>query len=437
MNRHLRICAVLVTLMLAAAGCGSSRPGGGADAVPGVTADTIMIGSHQPLTGLASPGGNELAPAARAYFDYVNSQGGVHGRKIFFKYVDDAYNRGNSLSVVRELVEQDKVFAILDGFGTGPHEAVADYLNARRVPDLFPVSGCPCWNDPIKRPYTFGWEPDYRREGKILGTYVAKAFAGKRIAYFYQDDDFGRSGVAGLDSVLPGASVVARESYKPRYNDITRQMRAIAQAKADVIVAFSVPADTALLRLEQQRMHNSARVVASYAGSDPTTLSALLAATGPQSAVTGRGSPLIQGIITDAFLPPAADTANSWTALMKQIHNRYLPNRPLNLYAQAGIATAYLFVQALQRAGKSPTRQSLVAALERGGLPGPGLTPLAYRRTSHAGLTGVQIGVIKGDAIVLQGQPLITDDGSGPVTPYRAPQTKAPANGIPAPDTPS
>ncbi|MGW2556551.1 ABC transporter substrate-binding protein [Streptomyces sp. NPDC001635] len=434
MNRHMRTCAVLVALMLAAAGCSSSHPGDGAGAVPGVTADAITIGSHQPLTGLTAPGGSELAPAAKAYFDYVNSQGGVHGRKIFFEYVDDAYNPDNSLSVVRKLVEQDKVFAILDGYGTGPHQAVVDYLNARGVPDLFPVSGCPCWNDPTKWPYTFGWEPDYRREGKILGTYVAKAFAGKRIAYFYQDDGFGRSGVAGLDSVLPGTSVVARESYEPGYNDITPQMRAIAQAKADVIIAFSVAADTALLRLAQQRMHNSARVVASYAGSDPATLSSLLAPTGPRSAVTGRDNPLIQGIITDVFLPSASDTANSWTALMKRIHDRYLPTRPLNRYAQVGIATAYLFVQALQRAGKNPTRQSLVAALERGGLPGPGLTPLAYSRTSHAGFTGVQIGMIKGNDIVLQGQPLVTDDGNGPVAPYRAPQTKAPANGIPAPD---
>lgn len=142
----------------------------------------------------------------------------------------------------------------------------------------------------------------------------------------------------------------------------------------------------------------------------------------------------MQGIITDTFLTPADDTSDSWMKLGETVRSRYLPAQPLNRYTETGIATAYLFVQALQRAGRDLTRQSLVAALEQGGLsPGPGLTPLDYSHTSHAGFTGTQIGVIQGSTVALQGQPLITDNGNGPVIPYAAPKTSPPPDGIPTP----
>ncbi|WP_406410820.1 ABC transporter substrate-binding protein [Streptomyces sp. NBC_01614] len=427
MARRSWLACALAFLLVAAAAC--SRPSD-ESATPGVTDTTVTIGSHQPLTGPVAPGFGRVAPAAKAYFDHVNANGGVHGRKIIFTYRDDAYRPNNTMKVVRRLVEQDKVFSILLGAGTGPHQAVIDYLNSHQVPDIAPNTGCACLDNPTELPYVFGWY-SFLRDGKILGDYIKQAFPGKRVAYFYQNDEMGKSGVEGLDKSIPPSSVVARESYLPGETTLTAQMQAIDRAKADVIVSFSLTNYNALLRLAQHRLGNTAQLVTSSIGSDPTALSSLLAAA---TGGSDTAHPLIQGIITNTWLVPVTETSNSWIALAKMIRDRYLPSWRLDRYTEMGVAAAYLFVEALQRAGRDLTRQSLVAALEKGGLSANfGLTPLEYNPTSHAGYAGSQIGVIKGNAIVLRGKPMITDDGAGPVVPYTAPPPRPPANGIPPP----
>ncbi|MFJ9822568.1 ABC transporter substrate-binding protein [Streptomyces sp. NPDC101151] len=428
LSRCLRVVCVLTALTMLGTACSAGED----ETTPGVTATTVTIGSHQALTGPAATG-SSVAPAAKAYFDYVNDHGGVNGRKIIFDYRDDAYVPANALTVVRKLVEKDKVFAVFGGFGTSAHQAVAGYLNAHKVPDLFPISGCPCWNDPAKLPYTFGWHVDYIREGKILGTYVAKAFPAKRIAYFYQDDELGKSGVAGLDMVIPASRVVARGAYRFGYSAVTTAAQAIIRAKPDIIISFSLATYTALLRLAQKKAGDTSQLVVSQVGSDPTALATLLSPPDQPNA-PGQSNPLLQGIITDAQLPPVADTSNRWIALVKKIHDSYIPSQPMNRYTEMGVASAYTFVEALQRAGRNLTRQSLINALQRGGLSrGPGLTPLEYSPTSHAGYTGVQIGVIKDNGLVLQGWPMVTDDGRGAVKTYKAPPTRVPPGGIPSP----
>ena len=155
-----------------AAGAGSSSSAPLTASAPGITATTITIGSHQPLTGPAAPGYSEIAPASAAYFAYVNANGGVYGRTITYKYLDDAYNPTQTASVVRQLVLQDNVYSIFNGLGTPTHLAVESFLNAQKVPDVFIASGCDCWNQPATDPDTFGYQLDYIREGKILGQYV-------------------------------------------------------------------------------------------------------------------------------------------------------------------------------------------------------------------------------------------------------------------------
>ena len=118
--------------------------------------------------------------------------------------------------MVRQLVLQDNVYAIFDGLGTPTHLAVESFLNAQKVPDVFVASGCDCWNQPTTAPETFGWQLDYIREGKILGQYVAKHFAGKKIGYFYQDDEFGMDGVKGLDDEIPKSMVVSQADATSR-----------------------------------------------------------------------------------------------------------------------------------------------------------------------------------------------------------------------------
>lgn len=427
---HRALIAIMAALALSTAGCGS----GNDEPVPGVTDRTITIGSHHNLTGPGSPGDDLDALASRAYFDYVNDRGGVNGRQIIYIEKDVSNDPANAVTAVRDLVEEEEVFAIFNGSSTRIHQAVVGYLNANKVPDLFPDSGCPCWNDPARLPYTFGWQPDFRREGKILGSYATKNFPNKKIAYFYQDDGYGRSGVAGLDTVIPPSQVVTRQTYQRDYEDVTRQARAIVQAKADVIVAYSLPSYTALLLRAQEQLGSKTQLIVNSTSSDPATLSRFLAPSQPQNGGRKSAGALIEGIVTNTYLTPIADTSNSWVRLLKRIRDQYLPNEPVSRDMEKGVATAYSFVQALQQAGRNLTRESLVAAIERGGLsPGFGLTPLSYSRTDHGGYTGTQIATIRNGVLVPQGQPLVTDDADGPIVPYTRPQAPAPASGIPTP----
>jgi ABC-type branched-subunit amino acid transport system substrate-binding protein len=418
----------VAALMASACSSGGSK---GSNA-PGVTSTTVTIGSTQPLTGPAAPGYSEIAPAAQAYFNYVNDNGGVNGRKITLKYLDDAYNPTQTLTLTKQLVLQDKVFAVVGALGTPTHTKVVDYLNQQRVPDLFVASGCSCWDQPKQHPYTFGWQPDYVVEGKILGDYITKNYAGKKVAYFYQDDDFGRDGMKGLDTYLDKSLVVSRQPYQPGNTDVAAQVAAIARAKPDVVVLETIPAYTALFKLTALKLGFNPTMVVSNVGSDPITVSGLLENFAKQAGASVKGDQLIEGIVTDSYLPPIGDTSNSWVTLFKKVHDKYVPKLPFDGNVGYGMAYAYTFVQALQAAGKDPTRQKLVDALEKGGLAGPGLVPYRYSSSSHAGFTGVQVGTIKSGVITVSGTPMTTDDGTGPIAPYTTQPPAAPANGVPA-----
>src|SRR5579862_3488870 len=221
--RPVRLLATGAVFALAVAGCSSSSSGGtsggsgggSGSSAPGVTATSILIGSTQPLTGIAAPGYDEIAPASKAYFDYVNAHGGINGRQIKFTYLDDAYDPTQTVTKTHQLVEQDKIFAEFEGLGTPTHEQVVDFLNQQRVPDLFVASGCLCWNSPSTHPETFGWLPDYTREGKILGAYVKKNFAGEKIGIFAQGDDFGANGIKGFEDEIPASQIADIEKYSP------------------------------------------------------------------------------------------------------------------------------------------------------------------------------------------------------------------------------
>jgi ABC-type branched-subunit amino acid transport system substrate-binding protein len=438
MKRHNRLLAALAAVAVLATGACSGGDdgddGGGGDAT-GVTPTSVKIGSHYPLTGRAAPGYSEIGPAAKAFYDYVNDNGGVNGRKIDFVYQDDAYNPAQTVQVVRKLVLQDKVFAVVGGLGTPTHTKVVDFLNASKVPDLFVASGCVCWDDAEKHPYTYGWQSDYYREGKILGKYVAEKFTGKKIAYFYQDDDFGADGTRGMDQFVDPAQVVSRQPYQPGNTDIGPQVQAIARARADVVVSFSIPAYTALLKLATLKLGIDPQLVVTNVGSDPVTLSGLLEAYAGEGGSAVKGDDLIEGIISDDYLPSylgEEGRTNSWITLFRKVQEKYLPGTTFNRNTEYGMAQAYTFVQVLQRAGKNPTRESLMKALDAGDLAGPALTPFGYG-TSHAGVTGVRVVRITDGVPVADGPPQVTDDGTGPVTPYTEAPATAPADGIPVP----
>jgi branched-chain amino acid transport system substrate-binding protein len=418
----LGVASCLTAAALIASGCGSS---GSSSSSPGITKTSVLIGSHQPLTGPAAPGYSEIAPAAKAFFQYLNAQGGVNGRKINLIYKDDGYNPTNTVNVVKQLVLQNKVFAIWGGLGTPTHTKVVDFLNSEKVPDLFVSSGCPCWDDGTKHPYTFGWQPNYTIEGKILGQYIKQKFPGKKVGVFYQDDDFGQGGLAGLKEQL-GSQIVSAKPYQPTVTNVAPQITAIQKSGAQVLVDFTIPAFTALERLTSFKLGYKPQLVVSNVGIDPTTVGGLLKAFSKGKA----GTALIEGAITDAYLPPPTDTSNAWIQLFKKIHDQYDAKAPFDGNVEYGMASAYTFAQALKNAGKNPNRQDLVSAVEKGGFTGPGLVPFRYSKTEHGGFGGGQIATIKNGAIVTQGQAMTTDPGSGPITPSNMKPAQPGDNGV-------
>ena len=445
-SRTLRIAPVagLAAIAMLAAACGSSgssassssssnsKPGASA---PGITATSITIGSTQPLTGVAAPGYDEISPASDAYFKYVNAHGGIFGRKINYIVKNDQYNPSITSTMTRQLVLQDNVFADFDALGTPTHLAVAPFLNSEKIPDVFVASGCECWNAPTKWPETFGWQLDYIREGKILGNYIKQHFAGKKIGYFYQNDEFGLDGIKGLNYELPAKSIVAKEPYDSTNTAIGPQVAALKAAGAQVVVSFSVPAFTALLKLNSLALGFNPTLVVSDVGSDAITLAGLLQSFAAQSHKTVNGNQLTQGIITDGYLPALGTVAtNTWLQLFKKVHDQYISKLPFDGNVEYGMAVAYSFVQAMEKAGKNPTRQDLINAIQ-GGIPqDASVAPYAYSATDHNGSTGAYMGTIENGVLVQQGPVLVTNTSpTGPITSYTAPQPPAPASGIPSP----
>jgi ABC-type branched-subunit amino acid transport system substrate-binding protein len=442
--RWRRLALALALGSTLAAGCGSSTTnsstggsgsksnGNGGATGPGVTATSITLGTHQPLTGPAAPGYSEIAPASQAYFDYVNAHGGVFGRKVSLIIKDDVYNPTNTVNVVHQLVLQSNVFGIFEGLGTPTHTKVVGFLNTSKVPDLFVASGCPCWDNGSSQPETFGWQPNYTIEGKVLGQYIKQHFAGDKIGVLYQDDDFGKGGLTGIQDEVPASSIVAKEPYESGTTTLASQVTAIKASGAKVMVDFTVPIYTAIGQLTSFTLGYKPQLVVSNVGIDPTTVGGLLTSVSKGKA---KGTALIEGAITDGYLPSPTDTSNPWIQLFMKIHSQYDAKAPFDGNVEYGMANAYTLVQALQAAGKHLTRQGLITAIETNGAKwsGPGLVPFRYGTSEHGGFSGVEMGQIRNGKIVLFGGPLTTAPSSNsPITRYSGAQPAAPASGLPS-----
>src|SRR5918912_1057059 len=208
LQRSLVICAALGAVVVGTAG---ARPA----ATPGVSSNEIKLGGSIPLSGEASASGN-VARGADAYFKYVNDHGGVFGRKITYKYLDDAYDPGRAVQNTIRLVQQDQVFAMFNTLGTNNNLAIRKYLNENGVPQLFVAAGATTFGRDYKKyPWTIGYIPTYSEEGKIYGRYVVQRIKRPKIAVLYQDDDYGRDLVAGLRRGLgnKASAIVSRVGY--------------------------------------------------------------------------------------------------------------------------------------------------------------------------------------------------------------------------------
>lgn len=420
MNRSVLAAVVSAALVLTScSGAGEStgaESDAKADAAPGVTDDTVVIGTHQPLTGPAAPGYSRISVAAKAMYDYINDNGGINGRKIDYRVEDDGYNPTRTVEVVKKLVLEDEVFAIVGGLGTPTHSKVVGYLNSEGVPDVLVSSGALQWDDVKSSPMTFGFQVDYEREGKIQGKYIKENLAGKKVGLLYQNDDVGRDAQAGLDQFIK-ADVVSRQGYDPANTDVLPQLSALKDSGAEVVVCSCVPAFTALMILTGARLGFKPQYVVSSIGADPVTLTGLLQDFAKRGGAEVSAPALLSGLIGTGYLPDVASD-DPWTVFFKQVHDKYTPDEPFtNTYA-FGLAQAYTFAQALKLAGRDLTRGKLIDAFESGKVAGPGLTPFNFSKKSHAGYTGAFVFQVKPDTTTEQIQePMVTDRGDGPVKP--------------------
>jgi branched-chain amino acid transport system substrate-binding protein len=393
---------------------------------PGVTSNEILLGSHQPLTGPAAPGYSEISAGAAAFFKYVNAHGGVYGRQIVFKYEDDQYNPVNSLHVAQQLVNKDKIFAMVGGLGTATHEAVVNFLTQNQVPDLFVNSGCTCFNDPGNFPYTFGYFPDYKIEGKILGQYVRTNFPNAPVAYVLQDDDLGQNSQEGLDQLLAKSQVVTQQSYDANYltKGLGAQIAAAKVAGAKVVIVFGIPAAVTLALLAAAQLDYHPQFIVSNVGGDPSTLAGLI----KQYSQGSADISIANGVISDSYIPSPTDSKNPWVQLFHTVHDTYDAKQPWDFYGISGMTMAYATYQALHAAGPNLTRQGLLKALTEQGssFQGPNLTPYRFSSSDHDGMAGSQIDTIANGLSILSGPTYVTDDKDAPVTTYSEPRPLPP-----------
>jgi branched-chain amino acid transport system substrate-binding protein len=342
--------------------------GGAAATTPGVTAHSILLGGTFPLTGAAS----SYAPIPRgmqAFFSYINARKGpdgkrgVGGRQIIWKYYDDAYNPTQTVQQTQRLVEQDKVFALVGGLGTEPQQAVRDYLNQKKVPQLYVSTGATFFGaDHKKYPWTIGWQPDYQSEAAIYGRYIRDHMPNAKVAVLYQNDDYGKDYNAGFVGGLGSANsdrVVATRTFNVTDPAVTTQLVALRASGADTLMIFATPAKTI------QTYATVARLGWKPAHIFVNSVSA--AQVFINTAVQAAGAATVNGSISTYYTKDPANPAwdnDPGMKLYRQIMKKYYPSgndKDANyLY---GMAKGWTIVQALYKAGKNPTRESLMNAV--------------------------------------------------------------------------
>ncbi|HXN69136.1 MAG TPA: ABC transporter substrate-binding protein [Bradyrhizobium sp.] len=209
----------------------------------GATDTEIKIGNIMPYSGPASAYG-VIGKTEQAYFNKINAEGGINGRKINFISYDDAYSPPKTVEQARKLVESDEVLFIFNSLGTPPNSAIQKYMNQKKVPQLFVATGATKWNDPKEFPWTMGWQPNYQSESRIYAKYLMKEKPDAKIAILYQNDDYGKDYVKGLKDGLgtkAATMIVAEESYETTEPTIDSHIVKLKSTGADVFFNVTTP----------------------------------------------------------------------------------------------------------------------------------------------------------------------------------------------------
>jgi len=208
----------------------------------GATDTEIKIGNIMPYSGPASAYG-VIGKTEAAYFNKINAEGGINGRKIKFISYDDGYSPPKAVEQARKLVESDEVLLIFNPLGTPSNSAIQKYMNTRKVPQLFVATGATKWNDPKNFPWTMGWQPSYQSEARIYAKYLIKEKPNAKISVLYQNDDFGKDYLKGLKDGLgaKASMIVAEESYETSEPTIDNHIVRLRASGADVFISITTP----------------------------------------------------------------------------------------------------------------------------------------------------------------------------------------------------
>jgi len=399
---------------------------------PGVTATTIKLGITSPLTGIAAPGYQKIPGAMKAYFDYVNTNGGVFGRKITLVSKDDQYIPTTAVAKANELILRDKVFALVGTLGTASTKALTSstQLSKRGIPSLFVNTGWSGFADKKAYPTTFAILPSYQMEAKIIAKYVKDKFPGKKLALIYQDDDFGRDALAGFKTA--GLTFDTTIGYASGSQSLPATgagwITKLKAASPDVTIMFGVSsATTALLAATAQGgWIGKTQFILGSVGGDATTI----------AASSRTLVPLLTGAKGLSFAPAPTDTNDEYIKLFQSIYAAAQPTQTFDNNVVAGMSNAFLAVQALKATGANLTRKGLINTIETKGatLANPFLTPLGYSTTSHVGATGYWIGTYGSTgALTADGGKYTvytTDSGSGAVVESTYKRPAMPAKGL-------
>ena len=402
-------------------------------ATPGVNASEIKLGISSPTSGSAGTAYGKLPGAMKAYFSYINANGGVYGRKITLVHRDDKYLPVRAATETTKLVLDDGVFALVGALGTATHTKAykAASLAKENVPDLFVNTGYSGFGDTVKYPTTFTVLPSYAMEAKIMSKFIKENFAGQAVALIAQDDEFGIDGVNGFKA---GGLTIASTTLYPqssltdaRAKSLLTGLGALPGKPVLVMMGTTDVTATILKAAESLKLVSKFTWIAGSVGGDANTL------------VGGfKVEPAtINGMLAASFFPDAKDTKDEYVSQFMKINTKYNKGVTFDNVVLQGMNSAMLTVQALRAAGKNLTREGLISAIENKGskFAGAALVPLNYSTTSRVGYNGYWFGQLNasGELKPFGGKLSIftTDSGDGAIQASNFERPTMPKNGIP------
>ena len=413
----------------------STLPAQAAD--PGVSAKEIKLGYSGPLTGSAGQVYGKLPGAMKAYFDHINANGGVYGRKIKLVVRDDKYLPTLAATQTTNLVLNDKVFALVGALGTATHSKayVAASLAKKNVPDLFVNTGFSGFADKGKYPTTFTILPSYAMEAKIMAKFIkdTPTLAPQASFLIAQDDEFGVDGVNGFK--LAGHKFSDKDILYPAgglnsalAEGALTKLNALAPGKP-VLVLFGTTDNTATILKAAEKLSLVSKFtwIAGSVGGDANTLLAL-----------GVKPATINGALAASFFPDAKNATDSYVSEFMKINTKYNSGVSFDNVVLQGMNSAMLTVQSLRAAGKNLTRTGLIEAIESkgAGFASAGLVPLNFSATSRVGYNGYWFGQLneKGELKPFGGKLAIyTTDSASTSAPTASSYERKPVpkNGVP------